>query len=167
MTEKVRRAFPNFTGTEGNGLRVIPMSSSNEFLFTDMPKSNRRLPKAGKPNALFAKLARRLTTIASEKALGLKNGEFMKVFNQSREQSRQVVIESSPVGEAIVRLMEATPLIWKGTVSQLLKALEQHTDEEIYAKEHGLGEWSVKVAGRSFMRVDNTLSLREDGGKEP
>jgi hypothetical protein len=27
------------------------------------------------------------------------------------------------------------------------------------AKEQGLGEWVVKVAGRSIMRVDNTLSL--------
>jgi hypothetical protein len=73
-----------------------------------------------------------LFSIASEKALGLKKGEFMETFNESREQSRQIVIESSPVGEAIVRLMEATPLIWKGTISQLLKDLENHTDEATY-----------------------------------
>jgi hypothetical protein len=73
-----------------------------------------------------------LFAIASEKALGLKEGEFMKTFEESREQSRQIVIESSPVGEAIVRLMEATPLIWKGTISQLLKDLENHTDEATY-----------------------------------
>jgi hypothetical protein len=73
-----------------------------------------------------------LFAIASEKALGLKDGEFMETFEESREQSRQIVIESSPVGEAIVRLMEATPLIWKGTISQLLKDLENHTDEATY-----------------------------------
>ncbi|WP_310482591.1 bifunctional DNA primase/polymerase [Chamaesiphon sp. VAR_48_metabat_403] len=73
-----------------------------------------------------------LFAIASEKALGLKEGEFMATFEESREQSRQIVIESSPVGEAIVRLMEATPLIWKGTISQLLKDLESHTDEATY-----------------------------------
>jgi hypothetical protein len=73
-----------------------------------------------------------LFAIASEKALGLKEGEFMATFEESREQSRQIVIESSPVGEAIVRLMEATPLIWKGTISQLLKDLENHTDEATY-----------------------------------
>jgi hypothetical protein len=73
-----------------------------------------------------------LFAIASEKALGLKDGEFMETFEKSREQSRQIVIESSSVGEAIVRLMEATPLIWKGTISQLLKDLENHTDEATY-----------------------------------
>ena len=73
-----------------------------------------------------------LFAIASEKALGLKEGEFIATFEESREQSRQIVIESSPVGEAIVRLMEATPLIWKGTISQLLKDLENHTDEATY-----------------------------------
>jgi hypothetical protein len=52
----------------------------------------------------------------------------MKVFNRSREESRRVVIESSPVGEAIVRLMENTDLVWKGTASELLKELENHTD---------------------------------------
>ena len=56
----------------------------------------------------------------------------MKTFSHSREQSRQIVIESSPVGEAIVRLMEKTALVWKGTASELLNELEQHTDEATY-----------------------------------
>jgi energy-coupling factor transporter ATP-binding protein EcfA2 len=73
-----------------------------------------------------------LFAIASEKALGLKVGEFMATFNESREQSRQVVIESSPVGEAIIRLMEKTQLVWKGTASELLNELEKHTDEATY-----------------------------------
>jgi hypothetical protein len=72
-----------------------------------------------------------LFAIASEKALGLKEGEFMKTFNESREQSRQIVIESSPVGEAIVRLMQ-NRLIWKGTTSELLNELENHTDSATY-----------------------------------
>jgi hypothetical protein len=69
-----------------------------------------------------------LFAIASEQAIGLKDGDFMKVFNRSREESRRVVIESSPVGEAIVRLMENTDLVWKGTASELLQELENHTD---------------------------------------
>ena len=72
-----------------------------------------------------------LFAIASEKALGLKEGEFMETFNESREQSRQIVIESSPVGEAIVRLMQ-NRLIWKGTTSELLNELENHTDSATY-----------------------------------
>ena len=72
-----------------------------------------------------------LFAIASEKVLGLTEGEFRKIFDQSREQSRQVVIESSPVGEAIVRLMRDR-LIWKGTASELLNELAKHTDEATY-----------------------------------
>jgi hypothetical protein len=87
-----------------------------------------------KPKTLPRMADYALFAIASEKALGLKDGDFMKVFNQSREQSRQVVIESSPVGEAIVRLMENYPIpqSWKGTASELLKELEKHTDEATY-----------------------------------
>jgi Domain of unknown function (DUF3854) len=70
--------------------------------------------------------------IASEQALGLQPGEFMQTFSENREQSRQVVIESSPVGEAIVRLMEKTASTWKGTASELLNELEKHTDEATY-----------------------------------
>jgi hypothetical protein len=72
--------------------------------------------------------------IASEKALGLKQGEFMSVFNDSRELSRQVVIESSPVGEAIIRLMENRKAWepWQGTASELLNKLENYTDEATY-----------------------------------
>ena len=69
--------------------------------------------------------------IASEKALGLKLGEFMEVFNESREQSRQIVVESSPVGEAIVSMMRDR-LNWKGTATELMKELERHTDEATY-----------------------------------
>jgi hypothetical protein len=86
-----------------------------------------------------------LFAIASEKALGLKEGEFMATFNESREQSRQIVIESSPVGEAIVRLMENTPLVWRGTASELLNELENHTDEATYRS-------------RYFPKASNSLS---------
>ena len=69
----------------------------------------------------------------------------MKVFNRSREESRRVVIESSPVGEAIVRLMENTDLVWKGTASELLKELENHTDLATYRS-------------RTFPKAHNSLS---------
>lgn len=69
--------------------------------------------------------------IASEKSLGLEPGEFRATFDQSCEQSRQVVIDSSPVGEAIVRLMRDR-LSWKGTASELLNQLEKYTDEATY-----------------------------------
>lgn len=100
-------------------------------LLTALSQTLAQLPHT-KPKSLPRMADYALFAIASEKALGLDEGEFRKTLDESREQSRQIVIESSPVGEAIVRLMEATPLVWKGTISQLLKELENHTDDATY-----------------------------------
>jgi hypothetical protein len=96
-----------------------------------------------KPDTLPRMADYALFAIASENALGLKDGDFMKVFNQSREQSRQVVIESSPVGEAILSLMRDR-LVWKGIASELLNELEKCTDEATYRS-------------RYFPRASNSL----------
>ncbi len=84
-----------------------------------------------KPDKLPRMADYALFAIAAEKALGLKTGEFMKTFNHSREESRQVVIESSPIGEAILKFME-NQLMWKGTASELLLKLAGVTDEATY-----------------------------------
>jgi hypothetical protein len=85
----------------------------------------------------------------------------MKVFNRSREESRRVVIESSPVGEAIVCLMENTDLVWKGTASELLKELANHTDPATYRPRH------FPKAHNSLSRQLNRLApdLEEQGIK--
>jgi hypothetical protein len=113
-------------------------------LLTALSQTLAELPNT-KPKSLPRMADYALFSIASETALGFKKGEFMKTFDQSREQSRQIVIESSPVGEAMIRLMEATPLIWKGTASQLLKELENHTDDATYRS-------------RYFPKASNALS---------
>jgi hypothetical protein len=100
-------------------------------LLTALSQTLAAIPNT-KPDTLPRMADYALFAIASEKSLGLKEGEFMQTFNESREQSRKVVIESSPVGEAIVHLMENTDLIWKGTASELLKELENHTDVATY-----------------------------------
>ena len=69
--------------------------------------------------------------IASEKALGLKQGEFTQTFNASRELARQGVLDATPLGAAIQHFMEGR-LIWKGTASDLLKELEHHTESSTY-----------------------------------
>jgi Domain of unknown function (DUF3854) len=113
-------------------------------LLTALSQTLAALPNI-KPDKLPRMADYALFAIASEKALGLRKGEFMEAFSQSREESRQVVIESSPVGEAIIQLMENTPLVWKGTASQLLNELEQHTDEATYRS-------------RYFPKASNSLS---------
>ncbi|WP_373546361.1 hypothetical protein [Chamaesiphon sp.] len=113
-------------------------------LLTALSQTLAQLPHT-KPESLPRMADYALFAIASEKALGLEKGDFIKTFDESREQSRQVVIESSPVGEAIVRLMEKTDLVWKGTASQLLNELEKHTDEATYRS-------------RYFPKASNSLS---------
>ncbi len=102
-------------------------------LLTALSQTLAALPDT-KPDKLPRMADYALFAIASEQALGLKKGEFMSVFNDSRELSRQVVIESSPVGEAIIRLMEHRKAWepWQGTASELLNELEHHTDEATY-----------------------------------
>jgi hypothetical protein len=96
-------------------------------LLTALSQTLAELPHT-KPKSLPRMADYALFAIASEKALGLESGDFIKIFASSREQSRQVVIESSPVGEAIVSLMRDR-LVWKGTTSELLNQLEQYTEE--------------------------------------
>jgi hypothetical protein len=95
-----------------------------------------------------------LFAIAAEKAIGLKQGEFRKTFDESREKSRQVVIESSLVGEAVIRLMEKYPVpkSWKGTASELLTELERHTEDSTVKSRY----WPK--ASNVFKRQLNRLS---------
>jgi hypothetical protein len=113
-------------------------------LLTALSQTLAQLPQT-KPDKLPRMADYALFAIASEQALGIAKGKFTETFDQSREQSRLVVIESSPVGEAIVRLMEKTPLAWKGTASQLLQELEKHTDDATYRS-------------RYFPKASNSLS---------
>jgi hypothetical protein len=131
-------------------------------LLTALSQTLARIPETRAKTQNLPRMADyALFAIASERALGLKDGDFMKVFNRSREESRRVVIESSPVGEAIVRLMENTELVWKGTASELLKELENHTDPATYRSRH------FPKAHNSLSRQLNRLApdLEEQGIK--
>jgi hypothetical protein len=131
-------------------------------LLTALSQTLARIPETRAKTQNLPRMADyALFAIASERALGLKDGNFMKVFNQSRKESRRVVIESSPVGEAIVRLMENTELVWKGTASELLKELENHTDPATYRSRH------FPKAHNSLSRQLNRLApdLEEQGIK--
>jgi hypothetical protein len=82
--------------------------------------------------------------IAAETALGLPAGEFLRVFDANREASRQVVLESSPLAEAI-QAMVARDREFTGTASVLLKRLEEFAEESV-------------VRSRYWPRASNTLS---------
>ncbi len=99
-------------------------------LLTALSQTLAELPHT-KPDKLPRMADYALFAIASEKALGLKQGEFRKTFDASRDLARQAVIDATPLGAAIQHLMEGR-LIWKGTASELLKVLEHHTESSTY-----------------------------------
>jgi hypothetical protein len=72
-----------------------------------------------------------LFSVAAESALGLEDGTFLAAFKESRDRIRESVIESSPVGEAILSLMKNRST-WKGTASELLSALSCHVNDSMY-----------------------------------
>jgi hypothetical protein len=121
-------------------------------LLTALSRTLAALPNT-KPDRLPRMADYGLFSIAAEEALGLKPGEFLKAFDQSAENSRQVVIEASPIGEAILRLMEApaNSVRWKGTASQLLNSLESFSDEGTVRSRY----WPK--ASNSFARQLNRL----------
>jgi hypothetical protein len=116
LNAKVRAASPRILGA---------LLTALSQTLAQIPETNPNL-KALPRLADYAQFS-----IAAEKSLGLKPGEFRLIFDRSSEQSRQVVIESSPVGEAIVSIMRDR-LSWRGTASELLNELEKHTDEATY-----------------------------------
>jgi hypothetical protein len=107
LSAKIEAARPRILGT----------------LLTALSQTLAALPST-KPNSLPRMADYALFAIASEKALGLESGEFREAFDESRERSREVVIDSSPVGAAIMGLMRDR-LVWKGTATDLLTELRR------------------------------------------
>jgi hypothetical protein len=101
-------------------------------MLTTLSQTLAKLPNT-KPEKLPRMADYALFSIAAEKALGLKGGEFLKVFDRSREQSRQVVLEASPLSEAIMKMMENYPIpqSFTGEASQLLAKLEEHAERGV------------------------------------
>ncbi len=95
-------------------------------MLTALSQTLAELPNT-KPKKLPRMADYALFSIAAERALGLEEGEFLEVFDRSREQSRQVVLDASPLSDALMKMMEEYPLpkTYKGTASELLAKLEK------------------------------------------
>ena len=72
----------------------------------------------------FARIA-----TAAEQHMGFKAGMFISAYEHNQLVSNKLVIESSPVGLAIQKLLENVNKI-ETTASKLLKKLEQHVESE-------------------------------------
>jgi hypothetical protein len=101
-------------------------------MLTALSQTLAELPNT-KPEKLPRMADYALFSIAAEKALGLKAREFMEVFDRSREQSRQVVLEASPLSESIMKMMENYPIpqSFTGEASQLLAKLEEYAEKGV------------------------------------
>lgn len=100
-------------------------------LMTALSQSLANLPDTRAKATAFPRLADyALFATAAEESIGLDDGQFREVFDRSREESRQIVIEASPVAEAIVALVRAE-LVWRGTPTELLNKLEQYARQEV------------------------------------
>jgi hypothetical protein len=82
--------------------------------------------------------------LAAAKVLGFPDGEFIRIFDVNREAARQVVLESSPIAEAIQSMVHAVGN-FKGTPSELLKRLESFAEDSV-------------VRSRFWPKASNSLS---------
>jgi hypothetical protein len=66
---------------------------------------------------------------AAEEGLGLAPGAFMKAYDANRQAANDLALESSPVAEALFKLVELEP--WTGTAAELLGQLATQVEERI------------------------------------
>jgi hypothetical protein len=67
---------------------------------------------------------------ALEKALSWRPGTFMAAYRQNREGANDSVLEASPVGAALEKLM-AENGVFRGTMTDLLKELASHVEDSV------------------------------------
>ena len=73
--------------------------------------------------------------IAAEPKLPWKDGKFMEVYNQNRDESAVSIVESDLVAAALINLLTEREE-WEGTATELLSALGEYVDDgkQIYSK---------------------------------
>jgi hypothetical protein len=76
-----------------------------------------------------------LWATAAEQALGLNAGDFMKFYTQNREDAHAIVLEDSPIFEAIQRICE-TRAEFNGTVKEFLELIDTFADDKTKQFKH-------------------------------
>jgi Bifunctional DNA primase/polymerase, N-terminal/Primase C terminal 1 (PriCT-1) len=116
----------------------------------------KRLPGtqlAGKPRmADFA-----LWATASEPALGLPEGAFLRAYQGNRAESNQAALDSSPVVKYLLQLVGREP--WSGTAGKLLDLLQKRATDN----EKRLNDWPQTARGLSGILRRLAPNLRQAG----
>lgn len=132
-------------------------------LYTAVSSALARLPEIkleGKPRmADFA-----LWATATEQALGLAPGDFMRAYRGSRAEAIQETLEADPVASGILALVDRFSTQgpaerWTGTCTELLKSLDQLVDESTRKSRH----WPDHPRGLSNRLNRLVPFLRESG----
>jgi hypothetical protein len=107
--------------------------------------------------------------VAAEEQLGFERGAFMNAYDNSRDDTHSLVLDSSPVGPAVRDLVAKGD--WSGTAGELLYRLNDDSNE----RERNLSSWPkvpaalsniLRRLAPSFRGVDVDLQFyREPGGQ--
>jgi hypothetical protein len=76
-----------------------------------------------------------LWATAAEQALGLNTGAFMAAYTQNREDAHAIVLEDSPVFEAIQKICEKQGS-FNGTIKEFLELIDSFADDKTRASKH-------------------------------
>jgi hypothetical protein len=76
-----------------------------------------------------------LWATAAEQALGLEENAFMAAYTQNREDAHAIVLEDSPVFEAIQKICEKQG-IFNGTIKEFLELIDSFADDKTRASKH-------------------------------
>lgn len=100
-----------------------------------------------------------LWATAAETGLGFAPGEFIRVYTQNRDESNAVLIEASPVAQALQELFSLRSR-WKGTATELLAELNSRQPEADRQRKTG---WPLKANTLSNQLARIAPNLRDAG----
>lgn len=83
--------------------------------------------------------------VAAEPALGWTPGRFMEVYMGNRADANHLALEASPIGSAVLGLMQKRSL-WRGTAGELMAELDSHHGRAAPRKQRG---WPKSPRGMS------------------
>ncbi|MHB8734793.1 MAG: bifunctional DNA primase/polymerase [Terriglobales bacterium] len=67
--------------------------------------------------------------VATEPALGVPKGTFLRAYKANRQATNSLTLESSPIAVEIIHLMERSASFWEGTATELLRTLNENVPE--------------------------------------
>jgi len=95
--------------------------------------------------------------VACEPALDWKEGEFLEVYRENREEIVENVLEADPVAGGLQKLLEGKDL-WTGTISELYQRLKEIINDDYFFKKNLA---SPKILGRRLRR--SVTFIRQNG----